>query len=98
MVDLSKLESGGVSAPVDPASPLMVAWEQFKQSESYANSKKWAAFPEHVDGSLWALFEIGWRCGAAEERNRCAGILEKARQGEIDTDLRAIKAHIQNPE
>lgn len=98
MTDLSQMTSGGDSQAADPASPLMVAWKQFTQSESYANSKKWAAFPEHVEGSLWALFQIGWRAGSANERHRCVAVIEKAREGEIDTDLRAIKAHIQNPD
>lgn len=63
MTDLSQLTSGGASAPVDPADPLMVAWEQFKKSESFANSRKWAAYDEHLDGSLWHCFEVGFRAG-----------------------------------
>ena len=44
----------------------MVAWNQHKQSDEYRNSKKWATHPEHVEGSLWAVFEAGFR--AATER------------------------------
>lgn len=30
------------STPADPNSKLMLAWEAFKKSEEYANSKRWA--------------------------------------------------------
>lgn len=47
--------------PVPKDHPLMLAWEAYKATDEYANTKKWAAYPEHVDGSLWAAFEQGWR-------------------------------------
>lgn len=59
-----------MQAPKD--SPLMVAWEAHKRSEEYANSKRWAAKPEHLEGSMWAQFLAGWnaaqacRCRAGE--------------------------------
>lgn len=65
MTDLSTLTTGGASAPCDPNSPLMVAWEQFRKSESFANSRKWAAYPEHVEGSLWNLFMTGFQAAQA---------------------------------
>jgi|GEM_PF-6406712 hypothetical protein len=40
--------------------PRIIAWEQYKKSERYQNSKKWAAYPEHVDGSLWDAFLFGY--------------------------------------
>jgi len=40
--------------------PRMIAWEQYKKSERYQNSKKWAAYPEHVEGSLWDAFLFGY--------------------------------------
>ncbi len=43
----------------------MRAWESYKDGESYQNTKKWAAFADHVDGSLWVAFEAGWRLAAA---------------------------------
>lgn len=54
-------------APVPNEHPLMKAWEAHKQTEEYANSKKWAANERHVDGSLWALFEAGWRAAKADQ-------------------------------
>lgn len=46
--------------------PRVVAWNQYQQSESYADSHKWAAFPEHRDGALWGAFLAGWT--EAQER------------------------------
>lgn len=40
--------------------PMLIAWEQYKQTSDYANTKKWAAHDEHVDGSLWASFVQGY--------------------------------------
>jgi hypothetical protein len=37
------------------------AFDSYKQTEDYANAKKWASFPEHVDGSLWAAFIAGYQ-------------------------------------
>ncbi len=48
-------------SPVPKDHPLMLAWEAHKKTEEYANSRNWAAHPQHVDGSLWALFSAGWQ-------------------------------------
>lgn len=55
--------------PVPKDHPLMRAWEAYRQTEDYANTKGWALHEPHVDGSLWAAFERGWRAanGALEE-------------------------------
>ncbi len=57
-----------IAMPKD--SPLMVAWETYKASDSYANARAWVEHEDHVDGSLWAAFEQGWRCATA----RAAGL------------------------
>lgn len=49
--------------------PLMLAWEEHKKSEDFANSKKWAAYPEHLEGSLWALFMAGYNAKATERES-----------------------------
>ena len=49
-----------VSAAVPDDHPLMIAWMAHKSSGEYANSRQWAKDPEHLDGSLWALFAAGW--------------------------------------
>lgn len=41
--------------------PMMIAWEAFKQSDEYANAKRWAAHAEHLDGSLWAMYCQGFK-------------------------------------
>lgn len=40
--------------------PLMIAWEAYKATEDYANTKRWATKPEHTEGSLWAAFMAGF--------------------------------------
>ena len=48
--------------------PLMIAWEEYKASGRFENSKQWLLRDavKHVDGSLWAAFDEGWK--AATER------------------------------
>jgi hypothetical protein len=48
--------------------PLMIAWEAYKRTAAFANTKKWATDIEwikqssdNVDGQLWAAFDAGWR-------------------------------------
>lgn len=51
--------------------PLVRAWQGYKASSDYANSRKWAAFDTHRDGSMWAAFSRGWdEAVIAEERRR----------------------------
>ena len=50
--------------------PVMIAWKAHKETPDFANSKKWAAFPEHLDGSLWALFSAGFSAGQSTTRPR----------------------------
>jgi hypothetical protein len=51
--------------PCDPTSPLMVEWERYKQTDDYANTRRWALVDAHVDGSLWAAFSRGFATGEA---------------------------------
>lgn len=46
--------------------PLRAAWEQYKQSDKYKNTRKWAAHPEHLEGSLWGVWLAAYT--AATER------------------------------
>ena len=50
-----------VMVAVPAGDPLMVAWSAYKATDAFQNSKRWAAHAEHVDGSLWAAFEFGFR-------------------------------------
>lgn len=62
--------------PVPKDHPLMIAWEAYRDSLEYVNTLGWAITPKahladvvgtvmldfpHVEGSLWAAFEHGWR-------------------------------------
>lgn len=49
-----------IQSPLPKNHPLMKAWEDYKKSEDFANTRKWALREEHVDGSLWAAFREGW--------------------------------------
>ena len=45
--------------------PMRAAWENYKTTDNYANSRRWATHPDaaerkYVDGSLWAAFVAGW--------------------------------------
>lgn len=46
--------------------PLMIAWNAYKATEEYANSRQWAGYKEHLDGSLWAVFCAGYAAMDAE--------------------------------
>jgi len=53
--------------PVSQNAPVLRAWNIYKQSADYANTRKWAKHDEHVDGSLWAAFYAGYfACAVAE--------------------------------
>ena len=56
----SKTGRWRVGAEVPRGDPRMVAWERYKQTEDYANTRRWAAHADHVDGSLWAAFIEGF--------------------------------------
>jgi hypothetical protein len=48
--------------PIASDAPVMKAWEVYKATDDYANTKRWALESEHTDGSLWAAFLQGWAC------------------------------------
>jgi hypothetical protein len=39
--------------------PRIVAWNEYRATQDYANTRNWALHKEHVDGSLWAAFLAG---------------------------------------
>lgn len=53
-------DCGEWETPVPPEAPVMKAWEQYKATEGYANTRMWAHHEDHVDGSLWAAFYAGF--------------------------------------
>ena len=60
--------------PVPETDPLMIAWQAYKATGEYANTRQWAAHETHVDGSLWTAFVAGWsvakKGGINDERQR----------------------------
>jgi hypothetical protein len=50
--------------------PLMKAWKVHQATVDFANSKRWAAVPGHLQGSLWALFMAGFNAGFSEGRRQ----------------------------
>lgn len=51
--------------------PRMVAWEAYKATPEYANTRKWAR-TEHAEGSLWAAFLEGWARAVSADRGAAA--------------------------
>lgn len=49
---------------VPRSTALVKAWEAYKGTDDYQNTKRWAIHPEHVEGSLWAVFMKGWNAAA----------------------------------
>jgi cation transport regulator ChaB len=58
--------SGGAMAEMPLTHPLRAAWEQYKQTDEYKNTRKWAAHPEHLEGSMWGVWLAAFN--AATER------------------------------
>lgn len=50
--------------PVPDDHPLQIAWKAYRETEDFDNAEKWAASPEHLIGSLWAMFAAGFNAGA----------------------------------
>ena len=46
-------------SPLPKDDPRLVAWEAYKATNDYANTRQWALHEAHVDGSLWAAFIAG---------------------------------------
>ena len=52
-------------SPIDTSDSLWVAWTEYQATPEFANAKKWAEHVQHnyLAGSLWAVFEQGYRLG-----------------------------------
>lgn len=59
-----------VMSAVPEDHPLMRAWKVHQATADFTNSKRWAVFPEHLQGSFWALFAAGFHAGFAEGRRQ----------------------------
>ena len=85
-----------VQQQVAETDPLMIAWKAYQETASFANSKKWAAHEQHLMGSLWAVFESGFRAGDSNATERSNRIVQLAREDRIDRDWRSVISRIQN--
>lgn len=63
MTETMKSVEGGekveAMSPLPKNDPALVAWEAYKASPEYQNTRRWASHDDHVDGSLWAAFLQG---------------------------------------
>lgn len=58
--------------------PMKLAWDKYKGTDEYANTRRWALHEAHVDGSLWAAFNKGWMAHAAAAPGKDSGALRSA--------------------
>lgn len=56
-----------VETPIDPEAPVKLAWDEYRLTDAYENTRKWATHEEHTQGSLWAAFCQGWTRYPGEE-------------------------------
>lgn len=75
-----------VQAQVPNDHPLMIAWNAYKATDDYANTRKWAVYPEHVEGSLWAAFSQGFASLEAENA--------RLRERHLDAAINAGDAYV----
>lgn len=50
-----------VQAEIQKGHPMRDAWEVYRATPQYANTRAWALKEAHVDGSLWAAFVAGYQ-------------------------------------
>ena len=56
-----------MSQAAHPDSRVRHYWHDYKASDSYRNTRRWALVgATHVDGSLWAAFNAGWEMAQTE--------------------------------
>lgn len=69
--------------PLPADHPLTIAWEAYKKTDAYANTRRWALHEQHVEGSLWACYRDGYAAGiahaAAVVDRRIGEVLEKVK-------------------
>lgn len=51
---------GEPMAAVQPSHPLMQEWTKYIATPEFANTKYWAQFHSHIQGSLWGAFCAGF--------------------------------------
>lgn len=75
-------ETGKLMAAVPMDSPVMQAWQAYKRTSDFANTRHWATQDDHVDGSLWEAFSRGFQAGqVAKPHPDGAIVLEDTMKG-----------------
>lgn len=64
--------------PCPSDDPRMIAWTAYKATEEFSSTRKWAGYPQHVEGSLWAAFIEGFAAAASAARAAAWLIVDKA--------------------
>ena len=54
---------------VPDTSPMKIAWDKYKDTPNYQNTRRWALLEAHVDGSLWAAFAAGYKFRESVEKD-----------------------------
>lgn len=73
-----RLAESPVSGGTD--SPLMKAWDAYKATEEYRNTRTWAGVPAHTEGSLWSAFVEGYKAAGVWEAARTMAMLPSSRK------------------
>lgn len=85
------MNADSAMTPIHPEHPIMLAWERYKQTGEYRNTRYFATDVEHVDGSLWAAFFAGWDAhgGVQSHCEYADGLLAIVRelQGQVSFEL-----------
>jgi hypothetical protein len=58
--------SDNAQGPVPKSAPVMQAWEAYKRTEGFENTRAWVGVAEHTEGALWAAFVEGWKAAGAK--------------------------------
>lgn len=69
--------------PLAADDPLMLAWKAYAATDEYANTKRWAIHPEHVEGSLWAAFVAGTRAPVPASASPTEGVPTRVTRFEL---------------
>ena len=78
--------SGGVAAEMPLTHPLRAAWEQYKQTDDYKNTRKWVAQPEHLEASLWSV----WLAAFSAATERAASLHESVNPASDDERFNSV--------
>jgi len=69
-------------APIPEGHPLRAAWDAYAATDEFANSLRWAETAKvevthpHTLGSMWAVFEAGFRAGNEQATERSSEAID----------------------